>query len=136
MLVACFLAVIEDFKEVLDGLQKSIKSLQDQMVSLGASEVPVAGSNLLERDPGLSNRYIDDEFPTLAERIELEIETLTPSGDDTIKVCEKTELVLQNVFTPLKNLDHKMLRCQFLVLDMPLTMTLKLDKIMAAGTAP
>ena len=128
---------MENFKEVLDGLQKSIKSLQEQMVSIRAGEVPATGAKL----PGERSspvQQVGDEVPTWAERMELETETLTLSGDEIrpVKVREETELVLQNAFTPLKNPDRRALRRQFLVPDMPLTMAPKLDKVMAAECVP
>ena len=45
-------------------------------------------------------------------------------------------LVLHRAFTPLKNLDHHALRCQFLVLDVPVTMAPMLDKVMGAECLP
>ena len=128
---------MENFKEVLDGLQKSVKSLQEQMVSIRAGEVPATGAKL----PGERSspvQQVGDEVPTWAERMELETETLTLSGDEIrpVKVREETELVLQNAFTPLKNPDRRALRRQFLVPDMPLTMAPKLDKVMAAECVP
>ena len=122
---------------MLDDLEKSVKSLQDQMVSLTASKVPAAGA----KPPGERSspvQQVGDEVPTWIEGMELETETLTPSGDEIrpVKVREDTELVLQNAFTPLKNPDHRALRRQFLVLDMPLTMAPKLNKVMAAECVP
>ena len=85
-----------------------------------------------ERSPLV--QQVGDEVPTWAERMELKTETLTSSGDEIrpVKVREETELVLQKAFAPLKNQDHRALRRQFLVPDMPLTMAPNLDKVMAA----
>ena len=56
------------------------------------------------------------------------------AGDQicTVKVGEAAETILQGAFTPLKNADRLMLRCQFLVPEIPNTMAPKLDKIMGA----
>ena len=123
---------MEDFKKVLDELQKSVKSLQDQMTSLKSGEVLSGVKTPRERSPLV--QQVGDEVPTWAKRMELETETLTSSGDEIrpVKVREETELVLQKAFAPLKNQDRRALRRQFLVPDMPLTMAPKLDKVMAA----
>ena len=126
---------MKDFKKVLDELQKSMKSLQDQMTSLISDKVPSGVKTPGERSPLV--QQVGDELRTWAERMELETETLT-SGDKIrpVKVHEETELVLQKAFAPLKNQDRRALRRQFLVPDMPLTMALKLDKVMAAECVP
>ena len=49
-----------------------------------------------------------------------------------VKVGEATEAILQQAFTPLKNADWPMLRRQFLVPDLPITMAPKLNKVMSA----
>ena len=136
VLVVLFLLVMEDFKKVLDELQKSVKSLQDQMTSLKSGEVPSRAKTPGERSPLV--QQVGDEVPTWAERMELETETLTSSGNEIrpVKVREETELVLQKAFEPLKNQDRRALRRQFLVPDMPLTMAPKLDKVMAAECVP
>ena len=127
---------MEDFKKVLDELQKSVKSLQDQMTYLKSGEVLSGVKTPGERSPLV--QQVGDEVPTWAERMELKTETLTSSGDEIrpVKVREETELVLQKAFAPLKNQDHRALRHQFLVPDMPLTMAPKLDKVMAAECIP
>ena len=104
------------------------------MVSLRAGEVPAAGAKPPGESSSLAQQEGDEVPASWAERMELETETLTPSGDEIrpVKVREETELVLQNAFTPLKNPDRRALRRQFVVPDMPLTMALKLDKVMAA----
>ena len=65
-------------------------------------------------------------------------EALSSSGDEIrpVKVREETELILQKAFVPLKNQDCRVLRRQFLVPDMPLTIAPKLDKVMAAECIP
>ena len=126
---------MEDFKKVLDELQKSVKSLQDQMTSLKSGEVPSGAKTPGERS---LVQQVGDEVPTWAERMELETETLTSSGDEIcpVKVREETEFVLQKAFAPLKNQDRRAQRRQFLVPDMPLTMAPKLDKVMSAECIP
>ena len=131
-----FLLVIEDFKKVLDELQKSMKSLQDQMTSLKLSKIPSGAKTPGERFPLV--QQVGDKVSTWAKRIELETLTLTSSGEEIcpVKVHEETELVLQKAFAPLKNQDCRALRRQFLVPDMPLTMAPKLDEVMAAECIP
>ena len=53
---------MEDFKKVLDELQKSVKSLQDQMTSLKLGEVPSGAKNPGERSPLV--QQVGDEVPT------------------------------------------------------------------------
>ena len=123
---------MEEFKKVVDELQRSVKSLQDQITSLKSGEVPSGTKTPGERSSPV--QQVGDEVPTWAERMELE----TEAGDEIrrVKVCEETELVLQKAFVPLKNQDHRALRRQYLVPDMPLTMAPKLDKVMAAECVP
>ena len=52
------------------------------------------------------------------------------------QVCEEMTLVLQRAFTPLKNLGHHALRYQFLVLDVPVIMAPRLDKVMGTKCLP
>ena len=115
---------MEEFKKVVDELQRSVKSLQDQIPS--GAKTPGERSSPVQQ--------VGDEVPTWAERMELE----TEAGDEIrrVKVREETELVLQKAFVPLKNQDRRALRRQFLVPDMPLTMAPKLDKVMAAECVP
>ena len=128
--------MIEEFKKVVDELQRSVKSLQDQMTSLKSGEVPSGAKTPGERSSPV--QQVGDEVPTWAERMELETEALSSSGDEIrpVKVREETELVLQKAFVPLKNQDRRALRRQFLVPDMLLTMAPKLDKVMAAECVP
>ena len=74
----------------------------------------------------------------MADRMELESEPLTSSGDEIrpVKIREESELVLHKAFAPLKNPDRRALRRQFVVPDLPLTMAPKLDKVMAAECLP
>ena len=127
---------MEEFKKVVDELQRSVKSLQDQMTSLKSGEVPSGAKTPGERSSPV--QQVGDEVPTWAERMELETEALSSSGDEIrpVKVREETELVLQKAFVPLKNQDRRALRHQFLVPDMLLTMAPKLDKVMAAECVP
>ena len=136
VLVMCFFVVMEEFKKVVDELQRSVKSLQDQMTSLKSGEVLLGAKTPGERSSPV--QQVGDEVPTWAERIELETEALSSSGDEIrpVKVRKETELVLQKAFVPLKNQDRRALRRQFLVPDMPLTMAPKLDKVMAAECVP
>ena len=123
---------MEEFKKVVDELQRSVKSLQDQITSLKSGEVPSGAKTPGERSSPV--QQVGDEVPTWAERMELE----TEAGDEIrrVKVREETELVLQKAFVPLKNQDRRALRRQYLVPDMPLTMAPKLDKVMAAECVP
>ena len=57
---------MEDFKKVLDELQKSVKSLQDQMTSLKSGKVPSGAKTPGERFPFVPQ--VGDEVPTWAER--------------------------------------------------------------------
>ena len=101
-----------------------------------AGEVPVSGAKSPERISPSASRC--DEVPSWADRMELETEALTQPGDEIrpVKVREDTELLLQRAFTPLKNPDSRAFRCQFLVLDSPVTMAPKLHKVMAAECLP
>ena len=96
---------MEEFKKVVDELQRSVKSLQDhgQMTSLKSGEVPSGAKTPGERSSPV--QQVGDEVPTWAERMELE----TEAGDEIrpVKVREETELVLQKVFVPLKNQDRR-----------------------------
>ena len=123
---------MEEFKKVVDELQRSVKSLQDQITFLKSGEVPSGAKTPGERSSPV--QQVGDEVPTWAERMELE----TEAGDEIrrVKVREETELVLQKAFVPLKNQDRRALRRQYLVPDMPLTMAPKLDKVMAAECVP
>ena len=118
---------MEEFKKVVDELQRSMKSLQDQMTSLKSGEVPSGAKTPGERSSPV--QQVGDKVPTWAERMELE----TEAGDEIrpVKVREETELVLQKAFVPLKNQDRRALKRQFLVPDMPLTMAPKLDKVLS-----
>ena len=123
---------MEEFKKIVDELQRSVKSLQDQITSLKSGEVPSGAKTPGERSSPV--QQVGDEVPTWAERMELE----TEAGNEIrrVKVREETELVLQKAFVPLKNQDRRALRRQYLVPDMPLTMAPKLDKVMAAECVP
>ena len=128
-----FVSYMYEIQKVLDGLEKSVRSLQDQMDSMKrAGEVLVSGAKSPERSSPSASR--GDEVPSWADRMELETEALTQPGDEIrpVKVREDTELLLQRAFTPLKNPDRSALRRQFLVPDSPITMAPKLDKVMAA----
>ena len=128
---------MDEIQKVLDGLEKSVRSLQDQMDSMKRTgEVPVLGAKSPERSSPSASR--GDEVPSWADRMELETEALTQPGDKIrpVKVREDTELLLQRAFTPLKNPDRRALRRQFLVPDSPVTMAPKLDKVMAAECLP
>jgi len=59
-----------------------------------------------------------------------------PKGEklSLTKVNNETEDFLHEVFTKMENKDCKDLRRQFIVPDMPFTMALYLDKVMAVGT--
>ena len=132
-----FLSVMDEIQKVLDGLEKSVRLLQDQMDSMKrASEVPVSRAKSPERSSPSASR--GDKVPSWADRMELETEALTQPGDEIrpVKVREDTELLLQRAFTPLKNPDRRALRCHFLVPDSPVTMAPKLDKVMAAECLP
>ena len=128
---------MEEIQKVLDGLEKSVRSLQDQMDSIKKpGEVPASGAKSPERSSASATR--GDEVNSWADRMELEAEALTQSGDEIrlVKVHEDTELLLQKAFTPLKNPDRRALRRQFLVPDLPISMAPKLDKVMAAECLP
>ena len=94
---------MEEFKKVVDELQRSVKSLQDQMISLKSGEVLSGAKTPGERSSPV--QQVGDEVPTWAERMGLETEALSSSGDEIrpVKVREETELVLQKAFVPLKN---------------------------------
>ena len=50
LVVVNFLSVMDEIQKVLDSLEKSVRSLQDQMDSMkGAGEVPVSGVKSPER---------------------------------------------------------------------------------------
>ena len=97
-----------------------------------SGEVPVLGVNSPKTSSPSASR--GNEVPSWADRMELEAEALMQPGDEIhpVKVHEDTELLLQRDFTPLKNPNRRVFRCQFLILDSPVTMALKLDKVMAA----
>ena len=81
VLVVCFFFVVmEEFKKVVDELQRSVKSLQDQMTSLKSGEVPSGAKTPGERSSPV--QQVGDEVPTWAERMELETEALSSSGDE------------------------------------------------------
>ena len=137
LVVVNFLSVMDEIQKVLDGLEKSVRSLQDQMDSMKrAGEVPVSGAKSPERSSLSASR--GDQVPLWADRMELETEALTQPGDEIrpVKVREDTELFLHRAFTPLKNPERRALRRQFLVPDSPVTMAPKLDKVMAAECLP
>ena len=132
-----FLSVMDEIQKVLDGLEKSVRSLQDQMDSMKrSSKVTVLGAKSPKRSSPSASR--GDEVPSWADRMELETEALTQPGDEIrpVKVREDTELLLQRAFTPLKNPDRCALRRQFLVPDSLVSMAPKLDKIMATDCLP
>ena len=93
-----FFVVVEEFKKVVDELQRSVKSLQDQMTSLKSGEVPSGA-----KTPGECSspvQQVGDKVPTWAKTMELETEALSSSGDEIrpVKVREETELIFEFEF--------------------------------------
>ena len=111
----------------LSSLREDVDALKDGRERDSGTKSPDLGAS--SDLPTLRN--VEDEVTTelsWAEKMELE------SGDRLrpVKVGEATEAILQQAFTPLKNADRLMLRRQFLVPDLPITMAPKLDKVMGA----
>ena len=69
-----FFVVMKEFKKVVDELQRSVKSLQDQMTSLKSGEVPSGAKTPGERSSPVPQ--VGDEVPTWAERMEPKTEAL------------------------------------------------------------
>ena len=63
-----FFVVMEEFKKVVDELQRSVKSLQDQMTSLKSGEVPSGAKTPGERSSSV--QQVGDKVPTWAERMD------------------------------------------------------------------
>ena len=134
---------MEEFKKILEGIQKSVESLEKRVDSIQkAGEVSASGAKS-PGDRSLPSPLIpveDEVSPVVswADRMELESEPLTSSGDEVrpVKIRDESELVLHKAFTPLKNPDRRALRRQFVVPDLPITMAPKLDKVMAAECLP
>ena len=63
LVIVNFLSVMDEIQKVLDGLEKSVRSLQDQMDSMKrASEVPVSGAKSPEKSSPSASR--GDEVPS------------------------------------------------------------------------
>ena len=95
---------MEEIHKVLDGLEKSVQLLQDQMDSIKRSgKVPALGAKSPKRSSSSATR--GDEVTSWADRMELKAEALTKLGDEIhlVKVHEDTEFLFQKAFTPLKN---------------------------------
>lgn len=130
MLAICLFLAMEDTEKVFDGLKKSVWSFQDQTDSIKKSgKVSVSEVKSPKRSSPSARR--GDEVPLWVDRMELKTEALMQPGNNVL-VHEEIELLFQKAFTPLKKLDHRVLWHQFLVPDFPVTMALKLDKVMAA----
>ena len=135
--------MMEEFKRILEGIQKSVESLEKRVDSIQKASEVLASEEKSPRDRSLLSPLIpveDEISPAVswADRMELESEPLTPSGNKIhpVKVRDESELVLHKAFTPLKNPDRHALRRQFVVPDLPITMAPKLDKVMAAECLP
>ena len=102
---------MEEFKKILEGIQKSVESLEKRVDSIQkAGEVSASGAKS-PGDRSLPSPLIpveDEVSPVVswADRMELESEPLTSSGDEVrpVKVRDESEVVLHKAFTPLKNL--------------------------------
>ena len=118
---------MDEFKKILEGIQKSVESLEKRVDSIQkAGEVSASGAKS-PGDRSLPLPVISDEDEvshsvSWADRMELESEPLTSSGDEIrpVKIREESELVLHKAFAPLKNPDRRALRRQFVVPDLPL----------------
>lgn len=92
LVVHCFSSVMEDIKKILDGLEKSVRLLQDQMDSIKkASKVPVSGEKSPEERPPSVRE--GDKVHIWLDRMEFETEALTQSGSKIhpVKVCEEID---------------------------------------------
>ena len=107
---------MEEFQKILKGIQKSMESLEKRVDSIQkAGKVSALGA----KSPGdrslplpvISDNDEVSHTVSWADRMELESEPLTSSGDEVrpVKVREESELFLHKAFAPLKNPDRRAL---------------------------
>ena len=118
---------MEEFKKILEGIQKSVHGvLRENGTFYSESQCASVKQSPSDRFLPLPSIPIEDEVsPTvsLADRMELKSEPLTPSNPCPVKVQDESELILYKTFTPQKNLYRHALRHQLVVPDLPQTMT-------------